>query len=92
MKAGKLMLIDADFLSKNVKQAQLQNGPFSPESLFVVDSRTVKKGDVFIALPGDRVDGHDFIDQALEKEASGFILALHKKEELLKKYQTSFLA
>ncbi len=84
------MLIDADFLSKNVKQAQLHNGPFSPESLFVVDSRNVGQGDVFVALPGQRVDGHDFIDQALEKGACGFIVALHKKEALLQKYKTSF--
>lgn len=84
------MLIDFDFLSKNVKHSQLQNGPFSPESSFVVDSRNVSLGDVFIALQGERVDGHDFIDQALQRGACGFILSLEKKEFLLKKYQSEF--
>lgn len=29
------------------------------------DSRDVKSGDVYVALPGERVDGHDFIGAAL---------------------------
>ncbi|MCX5923073.1 MAG: UDP-N-acetylmuramoyl-tripeptide--D-alanyl-D-alanine ligase [Candidatus Dependentiae bacterium] len=84
------MLIDLDFLSKNVKNSYLQNGPFSPDSSFVVDSRNVSKGDVFIALKGQMVDGHDFIDQALTSGAGGFILSLEKKEFLLQKYKTEF--
>ena len=84
------MLIDLDFLSKNVKNSYLQNGPFSPDSSFVVDSRNVSKGDVFIALKGQMVDGHDFIDQALQSGAGGFILSLEKKEFLLQKYKTEF--
>jgi len=34
------------------------------------DSRSVEKGDVFIALRGTRTDGHNFIKEALDKEAS----------------------
>lgn len=33
------------------------------------DSRKVKKGDVFVAYKGVSVDGHDFIDQAIENGA-----------------------
>jgi UDP-N-acetylmuramoyl-tripeptide--D-alanyl-D-alanine ligase len=33
------------------------------------DSRAVAAGDVFVALPGDRFDGHDFAEQALERGA-----------------------
>ncbi|MDX1652827.1 MAG: UDP-N-acetylmuramoyl-L-alanyl-D-glutamate--2,6-diaminopimelate ligase [Brumimicrobium sp.] len=33
----------------------------------VFDSRRVTKGDVFIAIRGSAVDGHDFIDSAVEK-------------------------
>lgn len=29
-----------------------------------IDSRTVKKGDVFVAITGENFDGHDFIEQA----------------------------
>jgi UDP-N-acetylmuramoyl-tripeptide--D-alanyl-D-alanine ligase len=33
------------------------------------DTRTLKKGDLFIALKGDRYDGHSFIESALKSEA-----------------------
>jgi UDP-N-acetylmuramoyl-tripeptide--D-alanyl-D-alanine ligase len=34
-----------------------------------VDSRTVAKGELFFAIRGERFDGHDFIDAALERGA-----------------------
>ncbi len=37
------------------------------------DSRAVKPGYIFAALPGTRVDGRDFIPQALEKGATAII-------------------
>ncbi|MCK5172034.1 MAG: UDP-N-acetylmuramyl-tripeptide synthetase, partial [Planctomycetes bacterium] len=37
------------------------------------DSRRVGKGDIFVAISGTGVDGHDFIDQALENGA-GYIV------------------
>jgi len=30
-----------------------------------IDSRTIGKGDIFIAIKGDKFDGHDFIDQVV---------------------------
>lgn len=35
-----------------------------------IDSRTLKRGDLFIAIKGKRFDGHDFIAQAAKKGAS----------------------
>jgi UDP-N-acetylmuramoyl-tripeptide--D-alanyl-D-alanine ligase len=40
----------------------------------VVDSRQVEPGGVFVALRGDRADGHDFVKDALEKGAAMVIL------------------
>lgn len=80
------MQLDVDFISRVLGNVQIHNGPFPEESLFSVDTRTVQKGDVFIALQGERVDGHDFIEQALQKGASGFMIANHKKDELFQKF------
>lgn len=35
----------------------------------VIDSRQAFPGCMFVALPGERVDGHDFVEQALERGA-----------------------
>lgn len=39
----------------------------------VIDSRLVAKDYIFIAAAGERVDGHDFIDQAFEQGALGVV-------------------
>ncbi len=36
----------------------------------VVDSRHVIPGSMFVAIPGEKVDGHDFIDEAFKRGAS----------------------
>ena len=36
---------------------------------YSIDSRTVGKGELFFAVKGERFDGHDFVDAALEKGA-----------------------
>ncbi|HTW58200.1 MAG TPA: UDP-N-acetylmuramoyl-tripeptide--D-alanyl-D-alanine ligase [Terriglobales bacterium] len=36
---------------------------------YSIDSRTVAKGELFFAVKGERLDGHDFVDAALEKGA-----------------------
>ncbi|MCX5700910.1 MAG: UDP-N-acetylmuramoyl-tripeptide--D-alanyl-D-alanine ligase [Candidatus Omnitrophica bacterium] len=38
-----------------------------------IDSRNIKKGSAFIAIKGDRFDGHDFIRQAFKKGATCII-------------------
>ncbi len=40
---------------------------------FSTDTRTIKKGDIFIALTGKNFDGHDFISVAIKKGASAVI-------------------
>ena len=39
------------------------------------DSREVAAGDLYVALPGQRVDGHDFVAAALRAGASGAVVA-----------------
>ena len=38
-----------------------------------IDSRTIKKGEAFLALKGDNFDGHDFIRTAIAKGATCII-------------------
>jgi UDP-N-acetylmuramoyl-tripeptide--D-alanyl-D-alanine ligase len=38
------------------------------------DSRLVQAGDLFIALPGDRFDGHDFLGEVLRKGAAALLV------------------
>ncbi len=38
---------------------------------FIIDSRQAQKGDFFVPLKGAHVDGHDFIDDAINKGAYG---------------------
>jgi len=40
-----------------------------------IDSRSIKKGDLFIAIKGENFDGHDFIGNAIKNGASGIILS-----------------
>ena len=49
-----------------------------PDELFTgisIDSRTLKKGDIFICINGERFDGHDFIPEAIAKGASCIIFS-----------------
>lgn len=42
---------------------------------FSIDSRTLKPGQCFIAIPGPNFDGHDFARQALDRSASACIVS-----------------
>ncbi len=44
------------------------------------DSRNVGPGEIFVALEGDRFDGHDFIDKVAEKGA-GCLVVMRRIEE-----------
>jgi UDP-N-acetylmuramoyl-tripeptide--D-alanyl-D-alanine ligase len=46
---------------------------------YSIDSRTIKSGEVFFAVRGERMDGHDFLTQAFE---NGAIAAVVSKEKL----------
>jgi|SRR5271165_442379 len=41
---------------------------------YSIDSRTVLTGELFFAVQGERMDGHDFVSQALEKGATAAVI------------------
>lgn len=42
-----------------------------------IDTRTIRPGELFVALRGERFDGHDFIQQALDQGAAGALVDRH---------------
>lgn len=50
-------------------------------TLLTDDSRKVKSGDLFVAIPGTDTDGHTFINQAVSNGAS-LILCMHKNDSV----------
>jgi UDP-N-acetylmuramoyl-tripeptide--D-alanyl-D-alanine ligase len=47
-----------------------------------IDSRHVGDGDLFVALPGTRTDGHRFVDTALAAGAAGALVAADRSADL----------
>jgi len=47
----------------------------APVSRVSIDTRTLQPGDLFVALMGERFDGHDFVEKALAAGASGAVVA-----------------
>ena len=45
---------------------------------FSIDSRSIRPGDLFIAIPGEHVDGHKFVNEVFEKGACTAIV-VHKR-------------
>ena len=68
-------------------------GQFAPEDVaqgYSIDSRTVGPGQLFFAVKGERLDGHDFVESALER---GAVTAVVRRDQL-RRYpkQTRLLA
>lgn len=45
-----------------------------------IDSRTAREGSLFVPLRGEHVDGHDFIDAAVDQGATGYLIAARQPE------------
>jgi UDP-N-acetylmuramoyl-tripeptide--D-alanyl-D-alanine ligase len=55
---------------------------------YSIDSRTVQPGELFFAVKGERLDGHDFVEQALSR---GAVAAVVQKDQLARYANTSSL-
>jgi UDP-N-acetylmuramoyl-tripeptide--D-alanyl-D-alanine ligase len=57
-------------------------GEYAPDAVvtgYSIDSRTIGPGQLFFAVQGERLDGHDFVEQALEKGAAAAVV---RKDQL----------
>ena len=57
-----------------VVDGQLFADPKSEITGFSLDHRTVKPGDLFLAVRGNRVDGHEFVNQAFKAGATACLV------------------
>ena len=48
--------------------------PAIPVSGVSIDSRSLKRGDLFFAIKGERMDGHRFVDAAIDKGAAAAVV------------------
>jgi len=60
--------------SHNLSAVLAQSEPVG----IAMDSRAIKPGELFIAIPGERVDGHQFVAEVLDKGACA-ALVVHKR-------------
>lgn len=56
------------------------------------DSRLVKPGMLFVALKGEKSDGHDYIPMALEKGAAGIVDGYDELDRVAREYRRSLKA
>ncbi|MGQ9608047.1 MAG: UDP-N-acetylmuramoyl-tripeptide--D-alanyl-D-alanine ligase [bacterium] len=68
-----------DFTIKDIIKATdgrlIKGNPDTIVSDISTDSRTLNEGDLFVALIGERFDGHSFIKQAIERGAIGVVVS-----------------
>ncbi|HSW74066.1 MAG TPA: UDP-N-acetylmuramoyl-tripeptide--D-alanyl-D-alanine ligase, partial [Candidatus Limnocylindria bacterium] len=76
------MQFDAHFVRGALAEVEIIHDTFPREIGFSVDTRTLRAGDIFVALVGNNVDGHDFIAQAVAQGAAGLMIATAKKDVL----------
>lgn len=52
-------------------------GKYDPKAIaqaYSIDSRTIQAGDLFFAVKGERLDGHDYVDHALQHGAAAAVV------------------
>jgi UDP-N-acetylmuramoyl-tripeptide--D-alanyl-D-alanine ligase len=60
---------------KSATGARLSGAPGREVLGISIDSRTIAPGEVFFAIKGDRVDGHEYVAKALERGAAVAVVA-----------------
>ncbi len=53
----------------------LLGDPHTAVRVISIDTRTLRRGDFYFAIKGPQFDGHDFLKQAIEKQAGGLVIS-----------------
>lgn len=62
------------FIAAACTGEQLSGSPDELVQRICTDSRNIQQGDLFFALPGEKFDGHDFVEQVIRKGAVGVVV------------------
>ncbi len=62
------------FIARACAGEQLTGSPESLVQRVCTDSRALRPGDLFIPLAGDKFDGHDFLTEAMGKDAAAVVV------------------
>lgn len=84
------MLFNRQFISSVVPEAKFLGTEMQDFNGASLDSRQLNKGELFVAIKGNRVDGHDFVNEAVAKGAAGLLISL-EKESILKSIDAATL-
>jgi UDP-N-acetylmuramoyl-tripeptide--D-alanyl-D-alanine ligase len=76
------MQFDLHFIKSVLSDAVIIQASIPQDISFSIDSRTIKPGQIFVAVEGNQVNGHDFLQDALQKGAAGLFMAAQKKDLL----------
>lgn len=68
------MRFDEHFLKGVIPESELLHKNIPKDAQFSIDTRTLQPGDIFIAIQGEQLDGHTFIQEAIAGGAAGLII------------------
>ncbi len=71
---------------EKLRPVEIVNGKFLKNRKITgvsTDSRTIQPGNIFIALRGEKYDGHQFVEDAVKREAAAVIVDASWREENL---------
>ena len=57
---------------------------YKPVNSVSIDTRTMKKNAMYVAIKGEKYDGHKFVKEAVKKGASAVVISNKKKKEFSK--------
>ncbi|MEW6439629.1 MAG: UDP-N-acetylmuramoyl-tripeptide--D-alanyl-D-alanine ligase [bacterium] len=85
---GALSLADVLAYTGGVSAGATEERAFSRVS---TDSRNIERGDLFVALRGERFDGHAFSGEALKKGAAGLLVERLPAPEILQEFRPALI-
>lgn len=84
------VMFNKKFVSNALPHAQVLYSTFPSYAHICIDSRTLKRGDIFVACVGSKQDGHNFVGQAFAQGAAGAIIQ-NDKHDCLKTVSNDIL-